>query len=146
MDASEINSLVDHLTPKPSIHELGPENKIVSLPDGWKVEDISKYLPPPSRIKQGVELLTLNSLVLYVAEYKGSDTVIFANEPDGTYAAVFDYHNTARGTCDHIAFYACPKSEQWDTWTRTSRSTMNQTSFAQFIEANLVDVIEPAGA
>jgi uncharacterized protein YfdQ (DUF2303 family) len=148
MDAQAITTLVDSVKSEPHFLELGAEHRVAVLPDGWHVEDISKLLPPPDRIKQRVELLTLDSLVAYVQGFRGAETVIFANEGDATYDVAFDYHRLSRGTCDHIAKYACPVSDQWKTWTLPSNNgkAMSQVDFARFIENNLIDIVRPVSA
>lgn len=147
MEAEAIKSLVGAVKGH-AVLDLGDEQKVVVAPEGWTVHDISKMLPPPIRIRQSVDLLTLESLVSYVQRYKTPNSVIFANEANATYDISLDYHDPAngRGTCDHVARYACPQSESWQTWMASNGKQKSQIEFARFIETNLVDIVKPVSA
>ena len=150
MDTENIKALAG-VVKGPTILNLGPENQAVVIPEGWSVQNISEMLPAPERIKQRVELLTLDSLVAYVTGFKTHTTAIFANETDATYDVSLDYHGPVksapgRGHCNHTARYACPKSEQWATWNALDGKPKTQLDFARFIEANLIDVVKPVSA
>ena len=147
MDADTVE-FISKLGDQPDFLELSPERRLAVIPQGWAVEDISKYLPPPARIKQKVELLNLPSLVDYTSKFKGPKTVIFADEGQATYDVVLDYHTPdgLRGDIDHVARYACPLSDSWKAWKDANGKTQTQAYFGKFIEANLVDIVRPAGA
>ena len=156
MDAEAIQTIVNNLA-RPSIQMIGDntERVMALLPDNFTVEDVSRFFPPPPRIVQKVELLTVESFCAYVNAYRLPQTTIFADERIGLYEAVLDYHHEAsvvipdrspRGECDHVAGYSCPKSLQWQTWTGSNGKSMTQTEFALFLETNLRDIIEPAAA
>ncbi len=147
MDAEAINAVV-HNIKGAELKEFDDEHAIALLPPGFSAVDISKYMPPPDRIKQRVELLNVESLVAYVLRYKVTDSVIFANEDAASYQAVIDYHEEsgAHLNCDHIASYLCPRSDQWNVWTSLSGKARTQVELARFIEDNLPDVVRPVGA
>jgi uncharacterized protein YfdQ (DUF2303 family) len=152
MDTENVKAFVAAVK-GPTLLELGTEQRAVVIPEGWSVEDISKMLPPPPRVKQRVEILTLESLVAYALAFKTPTSAIFANETDATYDVALDYHrrNAAdvgpeRGACDHVARYACPQSEQWTIWNANHAKAKTQLDFARFIEANLVDIVKPVSA
>jgi uncharacterized protein YfdQ (DUF2303 family) len=135
----------------PQVLTLGDEHQAVVLPEGWQVQDISKMLPPSARIKQRVELLTLESFVAYVLKFRVAGTAIFADETAATFDAALDYHSResapatppTRGACEHIGRYACPQSEQWKLWKGSDGKKVPQAEFARFIEDNLVDIMTP---
>ncbi len=147
MDADTVD-LISKLGDQPDFVQLGPERRLAVMPQGWTVEDISKYLPPPARIKQKVELLNLPSLVDYTSKFKGTKTAIFADESAATYDVVLDYHGQdgLRGDIDHVARYACPVSDSWQAWKNANGKSQTQADFGKFVEANLVDIVKPAGA
>jgi uncharacterized protein YfdQ (DUF2303 family) len=154
MDADTIQKIVD-TTRTPHIVDVGmegqvPEKKFGIIPEGMKVEDLSKFLPPPDRIKQRVELLNVPSYVEYVNRFKSDESTIFANEPTAQYETVLDYHGSenagGRGTQDHLAVYNCPKSEQWKAWTEKDGQWFEQVAFAAFLETNLKEIVSPPGA
>ena len=157
MDAETIKAICARIT-KPTVDSLGdnPERAVAILPPDFTIADVSHFLPPPNRIVQRVELLTVESFCAYVNAFRRPQTTIFADERTGSYEAVIDYHAEEavchdpqlerRGECDHLAGYACPKSLQWQTWVGSNGKSMTQTEFALFLETNLRDIIEPAAA
>lgn len=46
----------------------------------------------------------------------------------------------------HLVTFACPLTREWKTWTAASGRKMNQVEFAEFLEDNLADVVEPAAS
>lgn len=50
------------------------------------------------------------------------------------------------GWRDHTAFYECPLSAEWKAWSKANKNLFEQAEFAQFIEDNLPDIVEPSGA
>ena len=154
MDESAIEALFSKFV-SPAIIRTGDEHSFALLPNGFAVKDVSDLLPPPNRVDQKVELLTVESFCAYVNAYRLPSTTVFADERVGRYEAVVDYHReesvaTApedrRGTCDHVAIYESPLSLQWKAWNGSSGKWFVQTEFAQFLEANLRDVRRPAAA
>lgn len=138
----------------PVVVELSPESKVAIIPHDMQLVDITKYLPPPKRVKQAVTLLTVKSFLDYVERYAYDRTAIFANEVEASYEAIIDYHfsdaldgeDEARGECDHVARYKCPLSEQWQAWKKKDGQWFTQTDFAEFLETRLRDITDPAGA
>lgn len=134
---------------KPQIITLDEEHQAVILPEGWIVRDISDMLPPPPRIRQAVELLTLKAFTDYVGTFREDSSAVFADETAAKYDAVLDYHceeGYQRGACEHVARYTCPQSDQWKLWTANSGKHMGQVDFARFIEDNLPDIVSPPAA
>lgn len=148
MDAKTIEKIVEVIRHEPpKLMTLGPETAYVVVPNGYQLQSASHLLPPPSRPRQTVKLLTVEAFCAYVRSFKTETTVIFADEYSAIYEAVLDYHQTnTRGHCDHIAVYDCPHSPQWVAWTGQHGKLVKQGEFARFIENNLPDIIEPSSA
>jgi uncharacterized protein YfdQ (DUF2303 family) len=173
MDAEAVRELVDSIA-RPELHELGTEHAIITLPPEFKIEDAKRFLPPPSRPQQKVQLTTVESFVAYVNRYRTGSTAVFADETVGKFEAVLDYHNAVtlieptkpaaggdeiaarivaystsdvrRGHQDHVAFYDAPHSVEWKAWAGRDGQWMNQQDFALFVESRLLEVISPAPA
>lgn len=47
--------------------------------------------------------------------------------------------------CEHVALYACRPTQEWVTWTEASGKGKGQQAFAEFIENNLLDIVDPPG-
>jgi len=95
----------------------------------------------------------------YVNRFKDVDTLLLARltATGGAFKAVFNGHARERvsaaegggavfpGFGDFGALYECPISEEWKRWTASNKQPFNQKGFAEFIENNLLDVVQPVG-
>lgn len=119
----------------------------VLVPSEWRREDVEDTMQFPIRKRGLAKLRDVGSFVRYYKKHAGTAGEIYGDKQDGTFVAVFNGHTAGvAGWGDHRASYACPQSKEWLTWTGKSGRSMSQVDFAQFIEDNLPDIIEPAGA
>ena len=91
----------------------------------------------------------LESFTRYVNEHKSPETRIFSsvNDAGGSFRAILDFHGKDKpNTCMHFAVYGCPHSTEWKNWNDKNEEGLSQLEFAQFLEENQVDVIQPSGA
>lgn len=148
MEVEAVREILDAARAGARIERLGDEHAIAILPEGYTARDISQHLPPPERPRAKVQILSLQSFIDYVKAFGGDHSAIFADEQQGSYSAILDYHTAAgdRGTCDHRVDYTCPESIEWKTWLAASGRLMTQVEFAQHIEANLPDIVAPSPA
>lgn len=115
----------------------------VALPKDYNVHDLEKYLIEPTRKRGSVDLNDAASFVTYVNRYKNDQTVIFARPgKNPQFTAVFN----EKGWADHRAGFPCPLSVEWLNWTGSDKKPMAQAAFAEFIENNLPDIVEPTAA
>lgn len=120
---------------------------MVVVPPGHKLENLEHLLPQPRRIKQSVAIATAQSFIDYYQLFATDNTLIFASEASGTFKAVFDYHAPDEpDNCDHHATLVLKKSQEWQAWLNKNTQPMKQRDFAEFIENNIADIREPAGA
>lgn len=96
------------------------------------------------------------SFVAYVNDFKDRATRLFYKQ-DGTFLAVFDYHEPAAPGIenaaaplplaarhgDHCATLALLRSPEWEAWANNSSKPMGQVEFAEFLEDNAADVVSP---
>lgn len=132
--------------------QLGNSHHLV-VPEGYTHIDVSKAVeqrnPAPDRKTGTAQLASLESLIAY-CEDQGAQAggYIFA-DPDGRkITAVFNDHRAGAGWRDHRAvFFAAftPEFERWLTNNGAAKAK-EQTSFAEFVEDNIADIAEPAGA
>ncbi|WP_232629133.1 DUF2303 family protein [Methylobacterium sp. Leaf118] len=126
----------------------------VFSPPGWNervVEPIDK--PLSSHIRQVVALEDAASFAAYVNAFKTLRSRLFVSVSHHSMTAHLDYHAAANGDeagkpdyLDHKASYTMPFSEEWTRWSRVDGVAMPQAKFAEFLEENLQDIVEPAGA
>ena len=144
-----MKELLDTVKASVGFTRFNDEHGMVVVPDGFNVKDIRDMMPPPPRPREAVELLTAQSFCDYVTRFGTvQQTVVFADEVNGLFTGVLDYHSTAgvRGNCDHKAAYRCPHSEEWKIWNGASGRLMPQVDFARFVENNLPDIVSPSAA
>ncbi len=99
-----------------------------------------------------------NAFIEYVNAFKDRSTRLFYTQ-EGVVVAVFDYHQPAlpvpEGTSpvpmvpveqrhgDHQAILVLKRSPEWETWKGNSEKAMGQESFAEFLEDNAKDILQP---
>ena len=117
------------------------------VPEGYTLKDLQDYKDGPRRIEANVSLTTARAFIKYVTDFSTDYTALFANLSDRKFTAKLDYHDPLNGPawCKHTATYNCPIDSRWETWTKADGTALSQTQFAQFIEDNLVDIVEPSG-
>jgi uncharacterized protein YfdQ (DUF2303 family) len=129
------------------------EAEVLIIPSGKSPVDVKaivdKYLPHPERKTGTATLTTLKSFVDHVNRFKDAQSAIFAdveNRADPKLMAVIDYHQAGTGHArwgQHRALYKFPVSDEWKAWTGR-KDPMDQTTFAEFIEERIGDVVDPA--
>lgn len=127
----------------------------VVVPEGMKVETLPLQADPP-RCKAQVKVRDAASFIAYVNRHKGHDTVIYSTLEPAAFVAVLNDHyqatteypvtmENAPGWRDWRATFEIPASREWKLWQAQNRKDMSQVVFAEFLEDNLPDIIEPAG-
>ncbi|MBC6444594.1 MAG: DUF2303 family protein [Alphaproteobacteria bacterium GM202ARS2] len=125
--------------------------EVLVVPQGCDVHAMPPVEPPLPRIRQNPVFHDEASFIAYVQRFKTVETQLFAEpgfiatKPHVT--AVFDYHH-ASGDPDrlaHIAVFHPRYSDQWKLWTGATLG-MEQAEFAEFIEENRTDIVDPPAA
>ncbi len=130
--------------------QLGDESKPFVVFDG-KVVDLEHLLATPIRKRETAHLHTVDSFCAYVNRHAHEGAaVVFFDENHSTFNAVLNYHPLSHDGyadwCDHRALYTMPASAEWKTWMGSNNRGKRPADFAQFVEDNLPDIIEPEGA
>jgi len=123
------------------------------VPEGASLVALSDLYPEkPRRIAEAVSLDNAADFARFFTDYRRPASVIFFEEEVQEFTAVFDYHERKDGAapaadwCDHTATYTAAFSPEWQTWTGMDKKPFGQVAFAEFIEDNLPDIVEPASA
>lgn len=124
------------------------EGDYVIVPEGYVLKDLEEFGTGPRVIKQTTNLTTARSFIKYVTDFATDYTALFADLKGQSFTAILDYHDPLNGPSwgKHKAAYSCPVDSRWQIWTQRDGDTMSQTAFAQFIEDNLIDIVEPNGS
>jgi len=117
------------------------------------VKSIEHLLPNPIRKTASVDFKRPESFMLYVNAHKiDTHTAIYIHERDenlSVKAVIDDNQVSANGIAawgSHLATYTPEVSREWSTWMMANGSPSRQAQFAHFIESNLLDIAQPAGA
>jgi uncharacterized protein YfdQ (DUF2303 family) len=108
--------------------------------------------PAPYRQRATVELKETRSFIAYLhAHAIPKVTRIFATvtEQGARFEAIIDYHAEQNGTAgwgEHTATLTLQTTPEWQTWIKRNRAEIPQADFAELLEDNLADIIEPDGA
>ena len=136
---------------------------IVSVPDGRKVVDLTDSLHKamlllkPFARKGHATMQTADSLITWANRFKGSESMLFANnKPDQlALTCIADYHGKGQPMIDedwgdesarhlqHRATYKFPLSKKWEAWMAISGKTKSGSDMGVFLEDNILDVIDP---
>lgn len=163
MNSIEVNSTcavstIEDMARKPFVLDAGAidgQGLLVAVPEGFSVNDMSHLLPCPARRKGTTTLHDVESFIAQVGRYRTESTAIYV---DADYArqqveavAVFDDHGSTTGVGypgwqEHRARFTPRFTQEWLRWTKKSGEKMTQTEFAFFLEENLKDIVDPAGA
>lgn len=129
------------------ITDAGLAYPIALIPDELSINDLEKHLPAPVRIRERLNLLDAETFINYVNRFSTTASAVFCNGPEGrTFTAVLDYHQPDQPSWgQHVASYKCPTTVEWGRWKQADRSKLNQADFAEFIEDNVKDIVQPDG-
>lgn len=120
------------------------------VPSGYTVEDISDHHALPPRINQSVEVDDAGSLIAYANRFSDARSVLIADIDQMTITARLDWHHNNAATpplepqaCQHLACLMLRKSEEFKRWSGMENSLHPQAAFAEFLDENASDIIDP---
>jgi uncharacterized protein YfdQ (DUF2303 family) len=114
-----------------------------------KIEDLEPFLAAPRRKRGQCEVYTAESFAHYINDHKSPAARIFADvsptHPE--IVGVLNAHDAdGPGWHDHRVRLAFRETPEWVRWKAKNNQRMSQIEFAEFVEENLRDIREPAGA
>ena len=133
--------------------QIGVSHHLV-VPQDYVHIDITKYVEEaevnPNRKRGTVHLQDLASLIDYCKAMSCKDVGFIYADPDSReiVAVLNDHRGRLAGWRDHRASYKAAFTPEFERWLSNSGSAKakDQTTFAEFIEDNIADISEPAGA
>lgn len=119
--------------------------------ENGEVEIVERLLPGPIARKGEVTFYEALSFSAFVTRFKNASTVIFADSVGRKFTAALDYNpqggDSKAAMWDQFrALLPLRHTESWTTWAKVNGVKMTQADFAQFIEDQIPDIAEPAGA
>jgi uncharacterized protein YfdQ (DUF2303 family) len=153
MDESFVSRIASLARGGAMVHEL-PGGAIGLMKPSGEVQVFHPVDKPlPSDINQFVKAFDVESFAHYVnrfaivGEGDSAKTTIFAHADDHKMKAIIDYHSlTKPDRCQHTITYDVPYSDQWRRWHSIDGRAIGQASFAEFLEENSLDIVDPASA
>lgn len=126
------------------------------VPKDCRIEYLEETISEPPRKKGTVKLRDAASFIHYFNRFSDEHSTIYATLDPAKFVAVLDEHFETAGELSHLgdtpsryrefrAEFVVPPSEEWKRWTAANRKQMGQLAFAELIEDNLPDIVEPAG-
>jgi len=127
----------------------------VIVPEGYKAQIVDEVFANPNRASGVVKPRDATSFVNYFNRQKRPESLIYASLDPAKILGVIDDHRAysaevAQGDGANWRGYrvefAVPASREWKVWTGKDRKALNQLEFAELIEDNLPDIINPDGS
>lgn len=120
----------------------------VATPPDFQLHAMEKMLPQPRRIATTITAHDVTGFISYVLRFRGPATALYSGPrtTPGLYARLDDHQPGAPSHVSHNLSFLCPRTLEWTTWTAQDRKPLGQVEFAEFIERNLRDIVEPNGA
>lgn len=127
----------------------------VVIPADCKIESLerfqhSQYAENPHRKIGMVSVFDGGSFAEYCNLFSDENSRVFADETKNTVLAVLDYHaahaDGAPRWGQHRVNLKLVESKEWLIWHSKNGAKFTQTEFAEFIEDNTPDIIEPKPA
>lgn len=125
------------------------------IPQDCKVESLEKfrwsqYADFPHRKKGIVKVLDATSFIEYYQLFSDENSRVFADETQSLVLAILDYHGAGSDGGPrwggHRVRLDLRHSPEWLTWTGKDGHAMTQVGFAEFMEDNAPDIVNPSAA
>lgn len=123
-------------------------NDFQITPPGYTVHDLESFYERP-RAKRGVVKMTEpGSFVEYFNRHSNDSSTIFCKRAGSQFCGVLDDHgkDDAAAWAKHRVELALEYTPAWKRWKQFNKHAMEQVPFAEFLETNALDIVEPAGA
>lgn len=132
----------------PSELEAGRIYLIADGAGGVRRIDTDEYHAQPRRKKGTLVVSGFGSFQQYLDKHGiSSETEVIANLNDGTFRALINAGDSGNpGWADHTVTLKLSQSLEWERWASRSGKLMTQTDFAEFIEDNAKDIVDPSSA
>ncbi len=125
----------------------------LTIPEDYKIASLKDlqypFGIPPERIVGNISLRDAVSFCRYYSLFADDRSRIFAEPHLNSFTAILDYHGAGERRPEflsHKALYQMVLDERWKIWTAKNDKPFTQTDFAEFIEDNNADILEPPGA
>ena len=124
------------------------------VPEGFELQDISDPYRMPPYIIQKITFDDADSLIQYANRFQDARSVIIADIDALKIGAALDWHSGNEDpqgallpqSCDHLAALKLRNSEEFARWSEMENKLHDQMAFAEFLDENASDIIDPEPA
>ncbi|MFB7399742.1 DUF2303 family protein [Streptomyces rubiginosohelvolus] len=132
-------------------HQLEPGNFYTLVTPGGGVQKVDLTGPEhtgvPARKSGTTVVRDVDSFLAYFDKHGDESTEVYADVESRTITAVLDAHTAeAARWGGHRLELRLRATSAWTAWMGANNDLMSQALFAEFIEDNLVDLVEPDSA
>src|SRR6185312_10118345 len=136
--------LLDTGSDRGKIRELAGHKPFTLVPEGHTLAAVPEDREKPRRIQQKVSTFTPESFVTYFTDFCNEDSRIFVDLAAPSVTGIIDYHSDKSPEwCEHRVSVEFRYTNEWQAWRGRNQKSSDQESFAQFLEDNLVDIVNP---
>jgi uncharacterized protein YfdQ (DUF2303 family) len=148
-DQTEVQALHDLLQQTKTLDVEGVP--VIVAPPGFQVQTLERLqeISAPRGIKRQATANDVRGFIDYVNLYKVENvTHVYAGAAATPMllARIDDHAPDAPSHVLHSAAFSCPTTHEWNVWTKGANQRFGQVEFAEFVERNVRDIIEPNGA
>lgn len=116
-----------------------------------EIEILEGLQEQPTFRRGTVSFYDAASFSVFVNRFKNPTTLIFSDAINAKFTGVLDYHPSGEETgvaqWDQFrASFPMRYTPSWTRWVTANKEPMAQAAFAQFLEDQIPDIAEPAGA
>lgn len=114
-----------------------------------KVTDLERYDLAPRRTRGTVVVLSPESFVAYWRDHATENSRIYVDTTPSSpslFGVINHPHPTQRDWADHRVVLEFRKTPEWQTWVENDKASMSQVDFAEFLDDNVKDIVEPSSA
>ncbi len=125
---------------------------VLALPPNWTQTSLGNLLPAPRRISAKIVANDVRGFIDYTSRHKLGGTTIYADsaKTPRLVARIDDNATTEAAPepshVEHTCTFPCPLTHEWQQWMGMNNKDMGQVDFAEFVENNLLDIVDPDGA
>lgn len=158
VQTTESNTIADAIKAgiqlgQPKINPIPDGRPYVIVPERCEVQFIDETINHPPRPKGTAKLRDAASFIYYFNRFADSHSQIYATLTPAKFIAVLDEHCKTEDFINDAsprfrefrAEFIVPASEEWNRWNASNRKPMGQLAFAELLEDNLPDIVEPSG-
>lgn len=130
------------------------EDTHIAVPDGYKLEDMEKFMDTPRRKRGKITMNDVDSFILYNKQHGSLANCTIWCQADYamgkvSFLSILNDHGEEEGKQqwrDHTSSFTPVFSEEWKRWNAQDGKTFTQVEFASFVEENLKDIATVEGA